>query len=208
VSAENRCKHGLQTGTCSRCASREPYQASQPRRPTSGSGGITEVYRGFTIFYSPPPEREWSFRPEPGGKVESYKSAFQARRAINELLDGHSEPTPRRDTRMTSQPTSGHVDGSGWSDDELRASIEAYARMLRAEKQGSPLTKRDVVNELMKVTGRTKGSIEMRLQNISAVLDHHGVTWIEGYKPLSHYPDRLATLIETKYSELLSGHSL
>lgn len=57
------------------------------------------------------------------------------------------------------------------------------------------------------MTGRTKGSIEMRLQNISAVLDHHGVRWIEGYKPLSHYPDRLATLIETEYSELLDGRS-
>ena len=36
----------------------------------------------------------------------------------------------------------------------------------------------------------------MRLQNISAVLDELGLPWIEGYKPLRHYPARLRYLIE------------
>lgn len=171
----------------------------------SSSCGISEVYRGFTILYTPPPEREWSFRPEPGARLHSYQSAFQARRAINELLDGHSESTHRRDSRMTSQPGRSGIDGTTWSDDELRASIEAYQRMLRAEARGAPLKKSDVVDELVRTTGRTKGSIEMRLQNLSAVLKDHGADWIDGFKPLSHYPARLAELIDREYSDLGGG---
>lgn len=164
------------------------------------SGGITEVYRGFTIYYTPSPEREWSFRPTSDAPLQSYRSAFQARRAINELLDGTSEPTPRRDSRATSIPnaTPAQTDGFGstWSDSELEASIAAYRRMLAAEERGQPMTKREVVDSLMTATGRTKGSIEMRLQNISAALHELGLPWIDGYKPLSHYPERLKQLIE------------
>ena len=68
--------------------------------------------------------------------------------------------------------------------------------MLEAEVGGRPLTKREVVESLMSATGRTKGSIEMRLQNISAVLDERGLSWIAGYKPLRHYPQRLKELVE------------
>ena len=199
-----QCKHGLTVGTCSRCAS---PSLSRVGASTEGNklGGISQVYRGFTILFSPPPDREWSFRPEPGATLQSYKSAFQARRAINELLDGSSEAVPRRDSSKTSQPKSTGVDGSPWSDDELRASIEAYARMLRAEARGAALRKTDVVAELIRASGQTKGSIEMRLQNISAVLNDRGADWIDGFKPLSHYPDRLAELIETEYSDLLGS---
>lgn len=105
---------------------------------------------------------------------------------------------------MTSNPrrkASGSY-GSPWSDDDLRASIEAYARMLGAEARGAPLRKSDVVSELMQITGRTKGSIEMRLQNISAVLNERGLDWIEGYKPLRHYPERLKDLIGAEYPEV------
>jgi len=97
--------------------------------------------------------------------------------------------------KPSSSPRSGEY-GAKWGQSELGASIAAYRRMLNAETVGQPLTKRDVVEALMKVTGRTKGSIEMRLQNISAVLDELGLPWIDGYKPLRHYPDELRRLIE------------
>lgn len=186
--------------SCSTCAKPDAVRLTPPKNRGSGGGGITEVHRGFTILYAPPPEREWSFRPTPDAPLQSYRSAFQARRAINELLDGTSESTPRRDSRATSIPkaaaTQANGFGSAWSDSELEASIAAYRRMLVAEDQGDPMTKRDVVESLMKATGRTKGSIEMRLQNISAVLHELGLPWIDGYKPLSHYPERLKQLIE------------
>jgi hypothetical protein len=201
----NRCKHGLTAGSCAQCGRPGADRVAAPRLPRSSGGGITEVYRGFTIIYSPPPEREWSFRPEPGAKLQSYKSAFQARRAINELLDGESEVTPRRDSRALSGAASKPVKGSEWSDDELRASIDAYARMLKAEDRGAPLRKSDVVAEVETTTGRTNSSVQMRLQNISAVLNDHGASWIEGFKPLSHYPQRLAELIEAEYPHLLQA---
>lgn len=166
----------------------------------SSSGGVSEVYRGFAIYYTPLPERVWSFRPQPEAKLQSYRSAFQGRRAINELLDGSSVSTPRRDSRATSAPsksTPGTASaGVVWSDTELKASIAVYRRILAAEDRGQPITEREVVESLMKATGRTKGSIEMRMQNISAVLDELGLPWIEGYKPLRHYPDGLRYLIE------------
>lgn len=165
------------------------------------NGGVTEVYRGFPIYYTAPPERVWSFRPAPNAKLQSYRSAFQARRAINEQLDGTSESTPRRNSQVTSVPKAGgasesSASGSTWSDPELQASIAAYRRLLEAENRGQPMVKSDVVESLMKTTGRSKGSIEMRLQNISAVLQELQLPWIDGYKPLSHYPERLKQLIE------------
>ena len=72
-----------------------------------------------------------------------------------------------------------------------------------AESRGAQLRKSDVVAELMRVTGRTKGSVEMRLQNISAVLRERGAGWIDGYKPLAHYPDRLREIIEGEYPDLV-----
>lgn len=186
--------------SCSTCANLHDIRLTPPPIRRSGGGAITEVYRGFTIYYTPPPEREWSFRPAPDAPLQSHRSAFQARRAINELLDGSSETTPRRDSRATSipkvAPTQAAGFGSAWSDSELEAAIAAYRRMLVAEDRGQPLTKRDVVESMMKATGRTKGSIEMRLQNVSAVLQELGLPWIDGYKPLSHYPERLKHLIE------------
>src|SRR5687767_3427486 len=106
-----RCKHGLPVASCGTCARGDLRLGQVPgRRP--GSGGISEVYRGFTIFYTPPPERVWSFRPQPDAKLQSYRSAFQARRAINELLDGASESTPRRDSSTTSISRAAPVAGS------------------------------------------------------------------------------------------------
>ena len=63
------------------------------------------MYRGFTIFYTPPPERVWSFRPRPDAPLESHRSAFQARRAIDILVDGFAtSSTPRRDSSASSLP--------------------------------------------------------------------------------------------------------
>jgi hypothetical protein len=39
----------------------------------------------------------------------------------------------------------------------------------------------------MTTVRRSEGSIERKLQNISAVLDFLGVQWINGYKPTRKY---------------------
>ena len=43
---------------------------------------------------------------------------------------------------------------------------------------------------------RKPGSIERKLQNVSAVLDEIGIPWIQGYKPLPHYQDTLVAVVE------------
>lgn len=42
--------------------------------------------------------------------------------------------------------------------------------------------------------GRSAKSIEFKWCNISAVLDESNLLWIKGFKPLSHYQERLREL--------------
>jgi hypothetical protein len=44
--------------------------------------------------------------------------------------------------------------------------------------------------------GRSEGSVELKHQNISAVLRDLGYFWIPGYKPRSNYQERLAVEVE------------
>jgi hypothetical protein len=86
--------------------------------------------------------------------------------------------------------------GSKWSDAEFEMAISSYRRLLRKENNGEAPTKSDVVKQLVAALGRTKAAVELRFQNISAVLDERGATWIDGYKPMRHYPRRLRELID------------
>ena len=45
--------------------------------------------------------------------------------------------------------------------------------------------------------------MERKMQNVSTVLDKHGLPWIDGYKPLSafqreYFPDRVLQEAETR----------
>jgi hypothetical protein len=65
--------------------------------------------------------------------------------------------------------------------------------MLQRERRGEPYVKADVVRELGRILpARSKGSIERKFQNVSAILDEAGLPWIDGYEPLSNYQDELA----------------
>ena len=72
-----------------------------------------------------------------------------------------------------------------WSDAELEAAVKAYLDMLVAERGGSPYSKADVNLGLREgiLGARTKGSVEYRMQNISAVMEDLGQAWLPGYKP-------------------------
>lgn len=73
-----------------------------------------------------------------------------------------------------------------WSEEEFRAAVEAYMGMLGSLGRGEPVNKADVNRQLRagSLWRRSKGSIEYRMQNISAVLETLGAAWIEGYKPM------------------------
>jgi len=83
-----------------------------------------------------------------------------------------------------------------WAEGEISAVVESYFRMLALERAGTPYNKSENRRSLMEVVHRSEGSIERKLQNVSAVLDVLGAQWINGYKPLAHYQDALVTAVE------------
>lgn len=72
-----------------------------------------------------------------------------------------------------------------WSLIEVNETIETYFRMLNAELHGEKYVK-SRLNEALsrKLNNRTRAAIEMKHQNISAVLTSFGLPYIDGYKPL------------------------
>ncbi len=74
--------------------------------------------------------------------------------------------------------------GEDWTEDEVNATIVAYFEMLLLEAQQIPYNKSQR-NALLRSTlkGRSKGSVEMKHQNVSAVLDALDLPFIPGYKP-------------------------
>src|SRR4051812_29486494 len=91
-------------------------------------------------------------------------------------------------------------DGSNdWTDAELTAAVDAYLHMLEAEQSGTSYSKADINRALREgaLSLRTKGSVEYRMGNISAVLIDLGQPWIEGYKPAKNVGDGVRERILT-----------
>ena len=82
--------------------------------------------------------------------------------------------------------------GQPWTRVEIEATVSAYLQMLRYELRGERYVKAEVVRALEDLLPvRSRGAIELKLQNISAVLDEAGLDWIDGYKPLPHIQGEL-----------------
>jgi len=94
--------------------------------------------------------------------------------------------------------------GLEWSDSELEATVDAYLRMLSQERQGNPYNKADVNRRLREGTlaGRSKASIEYRMQNISAALEELCLPRIAGYIPAKNIgagvKDRIRSVLAAK----------
>lgn len=85
----------------------------------------------------------------------------------------------------------------GWSAVEVRLIVADYFEMLEAELLGKPFKKSEHRKALaQKLSGRSKGSIEFKHQNVSGVLVELGLPYIEGYKPRSNYQNLLAIEVE------------
>lgn len=79
------------------------------------------------------------------------------------------------------------MSGEEWSDIENDAIVADYFSMLSDELANKKYNKAAHNRTLQELTGRTKGSIEFKHQNISAVLKGLGETWIDGYKPAFNF---------------------
>ena len=80
----------------------------------------------------------------------------------------------------------------GWSDSENELAIDAYFDMLHWERTGRPFVKAEVNRHVQsQLPGRSRGAIEFKFQNISAVLNDANYPIVTGYKPLRNYQQSL-----------------
>jgi hypothetical protein len=82
-----------------------------------------------------------------------------------------------------------------WSDEENAAIVADYFGMLALELAGELFSKAERNRALQSLTGRGRGSIEYKHQNISAILKGLGETSIDGYKPAFNYQRSLETAV-------------
>jgi hypothetical protein len=83
--------------------------------------------------------------------------------------------------------------GKHWSHEEVQQTVADYMTMLMFELTHQPYNKTEHRRALMtRLAGRSDGSIELKHQNISAVLNELRLFWIPGYKPRSNYQQLLA----------------
>lgn len=88
-----------------------------------------------------------------------------------------------------------------WSRDEVEAAVTDYFDMLASELRGEPFNKAEHNRVLQQIlNSRTRGSVERKHQNISAILIELGYPYIDGYKPLGNYQDLLRSVVEDRLS--------
>lgn len=88
------------------------------------------------------------------------------------------------------------IAGSDWTDREIDLIVADYFDMLAMEFSGQPVVKAQRNAALQELTGRSRGSIEFKHQNISAVLFQLGMPWIQGYKPMVNFQRALVDGVE------------
>ena len=97
-----------------------------------------------------------------------------------------------------------------WSDQEIEIIVRDYLDMLRIEEDGGAFNTAERNRALQARIGRSRGSIEYKHRNISAVMERLGLRFIQGYYPAQNFQRRLyeiigEQLIESNLVETLSG---
>jgi predicted RNA-binding protein len=84
-----------------------------------------------------------------------------------------------------------------WSDVEVEETVKAYFEMLASELKGETYNKTEHRQDLLtKLNNRSKGAVEFKHQNISAILVLKGLPYIDGYKPLSNFQAALEEAVD------------
>jgi hypothetical protein len=83
-----------------------------------------------------------------------------------------------------------------WSRAEVEATVADYLHMWLLEQAGQAYSKTEHRNALLKkLGGRSASAVELKHQNISAILMEHGWQNIPGYKPRGNYQRLLADIV-------------
>lgn len=85
--------------------------------------------------------------------------------------------------------------GTDWTGGELDILVADYFAMLADELAGRPYVKARHNAALRERIPRSRGSVEFKYENVSAVLEKLGMQWIPGYKPARHYQGAIAEAI-------------
>ena len=83
-----------------------------------------------------------------------------------------------------------------WSLSEVEATVADHRAMLALELKGQPFNKAEHNRRLQRLLdGRSRGSIERKHQNISAIMSELEYPYIKGYKPLRNYQELLLQVV-------------
>jgi hypothetical protein len=86
--------------------------------------------------------------------------------------------------------------GEDWSREEVEATVGDYFAILRDELAGLRVRKADHNERLRRLLrNRSKGAVEFKHANISAVLTVHGYPYIDGYKPRFNFQALLEQIV-------------
>lgn len=96
-----------------------------------------------------------------------------------------------------SQPRTTGVEGEPWTRFEVEAVVSDYFHMLVQELAGQAYNKAEHNRRLQEVLGgvRSRGSIEMKHANVTAVLIELGCPYIPGYKPRGNFQSLLYDVV-------------
>ncbi len=84
-----------------------------------------------------------------------------------------------------------------WSESEVAAVVEDYFEMFRCEMADQDYNKAEHNRHLReRLNNRTKSSVELKHQNISAVLREINLPYLPGYKPKKNYQGLLKEGVE------------
>ena len=87
---------------------------------------------------------------------------------------------------------------TNWTEAEIEAVVTDYLDMLLKELARTPYRKADHWRQLLRRIDRTKGSIEYKYGNISAVMDRLGLPYVNGYQPYPNYQRALYEAVENR----------
>lgn len=85
--------------------------------------------------------------------------------------------------------------GGPWDATENDAVVDVYLEMLHHEFRDERYSKAEANARLQRSIGRSRGSIEYKFQNVSAVLQDLNHPWVPGYKPAKNYQSSLREVV-------------
>lgn len=86
--------------------------------------------------------------------------------------------------------------GQDWNETEIGLIVADYFDMRAKFLRGEAFVKARHYEEMQRLTRRTKGSIERKYMNVSAVLERLGLPWLKGYAPYRNFQNALIDAVE------------